>query len=52
MEFEGQIFPGFTKYDIYLSRHYGDYMTLPPKEDQRPHMRISELKLTEPVIEE
>lgn len=50
VEFEGRKFPGFKKYDIYLSRHYGDYMKLPPKEQQIPHLTVSELVLIEPEL--
>ena len=34
MEFEGKIFKGMKYYDEYLTRMYGDYMKLPPKEKQ------------------
>lgn len=50
MEFEGRMFPGFKNYDVYLSRHYGDYMKLPPKEQQIPHLNVSELILIEPEL--
>lgn len=50
LEFEGRKFPGFKKYDLYLSTYYGDYMTLPPKEKQAPHMPVSTLKLIEPEL--
>ena len=33
-----------------LSRHYGDYMKLPPKEQQIPHLNVSELILIEPEL--
>lgn len=33
-EFEDTQFPGPRKYDEYLSKLYGDYMQLPPKEDR------------------
>ena len=51
LEFEGYKFPGFKKYDLYLSTYYGDYMTLPPKEKQVPHLTVSALKLVEPQLE-
>lgn len=35
--FEGLQVPGFANYDIYLTNLYGDYMKLPPKEQQVPH---------------
>lgn len=50
VEFEGRKFPGFKNYDIYLSRHYGDYMKLPPEEDRIPHLTVSELVLIEPEL--
>ena len=34
LEFEGRKFFGPTDPDKYLTRRYGDYMTLPPKEKQ------------------
>ena len=34
MEFEGKTFKGMKYYDEYLTRMYGDYMKLPPKEKQ------------------
>ncbi len=50
LEFEGRSFPGFKEYDLYLSTYYGDYMMLPPKEKQIPHLTVSELVLVEPEI--
>lgn len=47
-EFEGRGFPIFKEYDIYLSKLYGQYMELPPKEKQVPHLTVSELVLVEP----
>ena len=34
LEFEGENFKAPIGYDAYLTKHYGDYMTLPPKEKQ------------------
>lgn len=51
MEFEGRTFWGFKKYDLYLSSYYGDYMTLPPKDKQVPHLSVSKLKLVEPNLD-
>ncbi len=48
MEFEGKTFYGFRNYHLYLSMYYGDYMALPPKEEQVPKLAITELELTEP----
>ena len=36
-EFEGMKFTSFKNYDLYLKVAYGDYMKLPPKEDQVGH---------------
>ncbi len=46
-EFEGRMFYTFKDYHPYLFMHYGDYMVLPPKEEQVPHLAVSELKLVE-----
>lgn len=37
MEFEDRKFYGFTNYDEYLTNVYGDWRTLPPKEEQVEH---------------
>ena len=34
VEFEGEEFKAPIGYDEYLTKHYGDYMKLPPKEKQ------------------
>lgn len=47
MDFEGRSFYGFKDYHSYLSMHYGEYMKLPPKEKQIPHLAISRLKFSE-----
>ena len=44
MEFEGNMFCVTKDYDNYLSRLYGDYMTLPP-ENKREHHVLYDLKL-------
>ena len=36
-EFEGQLFNVPNKYDEWLTKFYGDYMKLPPKEKQNAH---------------
>ncbi len=36
-EFEGEQVMGVEQYDTYLSRKYGDYMTIPPHNEQRQH---------------
>ncbi len=51
LEFEGRKFNAFKDYHLYLSTYYGDYMTLPPKEKQVPHLTVSRLKLIEPEIQ-
>ena len=35
--FEGYSFMIFKKYDLYLTRLYGDYMTLPPVGERKIH---------------
>lgn len=37
MPFEDRSFMGFADYDAYLRNAYGDYMQLPPEEEQIPH---------------
>ncbi len=37
MQFEQYTFKSISGYDYYLSKFYGDYMKLPPKEEQTPH---------------
>ena len=37
VEFEGCMLMGVEKWDEYLSNKYGDYMTIPPHDDQRQH---------------
>ena len=36
-EFEGLQMPIPVGYDIYLKTAFGEYMTIPPKEEQKPH---------------
>ena len=36
-EFEGEQVMGVEQYDHYLSQKYGDYMTIPPHQQQRQH---------------
>lgn len=43
-DFEGHSFKIFKKYDLYLSKLYGDYMVLPPEDKRKTHP-VSELKL-------
>lgn len=42
-EFEGYKLPIPKDYDYVLTRHYGDYMTLPPLEEQKQHHGIIEI---------
>lgn len=37
MEFEGHAFPVVSCWDAYLSKGYGDYMTLPPENQRASH---------------
>lgn len=37
LDFEGYRIKGIQKYDDYLTKHYGDYLQLPPKEKQQTH---------------
>lgn len=34
LTFEGRTYSGIADYDAYLTKHYGDYMKLPPKDQQ------------------
>lgn len=43
-DFEGYWFQVFKNYDLYLTRLYGDYMTLPPEEKRKVHP-VSEIRL-------
>lgn len=42
--FEGKIFQGIKEYDAYLSFKFGNYMQLPPKEQQKVHP-VSKLEI-------
>lgn len=42
-DFESERFLGIKEYDKYLTHLYGDYMTIPPKEQQKTHYRIVEI---------
>ena len=42
-EFEGCFFWGPKDYDKVLSRIYGDYQSLPPLEERKPHHDIIEV---------
>ena len=44
VEFEGQTFCAFSNYHSYLSSIYGDYMKLPPKEEQISHHTFTALQ--------
>ncbi|HCD42865.1 MAG TPA: hypothetical protein DEQ64_03825 [Lachnoclostridium sp.] len=44
LEFEGYRFKAVAQYDRYLTMLYGDYMTLPPEDKRKPHIRLSAFK--------
>ncbi len=44
-EFEGYKFPVPSNYHDVLTRHYGDYMKLPPEDQRYPHHGIIEINL-------
>lgn len=46
-EFEGEMMPIPIGYDIYLKTAFGDYMALPPKENQVPHHDVVYCNLNE-----
>lgn len=48
IQFEGITFMTFAETDKYLKFKYGDYMTLPPKNNRKTHL-ISHLKLPERI---
>ena len=37
VDFEGRQYKAIADYDAYLTRHFGNYMELPPKEMQVSH---------------
>ena len=39
--FENRVYPGIKDYDTYLTKIYGDYMKLPPKEKRVNHIPIN-----------
>ncbi len=47
--FEGERMPCMSGYDKYLTMIFGDYMQLPPKEEQKPHHEIAYLDLNTPA---
>lgn len=42
-EFEGYMFPIPKEYDYVLTKNYGDYMTLPPLNERKPHHGVTEV---------
>ncbi len=50
MEFDGYTLRGFKKYDLYLSRLYGDYMKMPPESDRVPKMEITSISVVDPIL--
>ena len=49
--FEGERMPAMAGYEQYLTMIFGDYMQLPPKEEQKPHHEIAYLDLNTPAGE-
>lgn len=45
VEFEGHLFPAPKNYDLVLTRNFGDYMTPPKSNDQKPHHGITRVVL-------
>ena len=45
LEFEGELFKVPSHYEDYLTNVYGDYMTLPPKDQRENRHMVIELKL-------
>ncbi len=45
--FEGEVFTSVRDYEEYLTFKFGNYLELPPKEEQKIHHRISEFKIPE-----
>ncbi|MDO4957522.1 MAG: LicD family protein [Bacteroidales bacterium] len=37
LEFEGRTYRGIADYDAYLTKHYGNYMELPPEKERKGH---------------
>lgn len=44
LKFKGELFNAVADYDKYLTMLYGNYMELPPKEKQVPHIHLSAFK--------
>lgn len=45
VEFENYKFPAPINYDDVLTKHYGDYMTLPLEEERTPHHGIIKIEI-------
>ena len=48
--FEGEKMPCMSGYDKYLTMIFGDYMKLPPKEEQVPHHEIAYIDFDTPAF--
>ena len=48
MKFEGLEMPCMSGMEEYLTMVFGDYMKLPPTEEQKPHHDIAYLDLNTP----
>jgi lipopolysaccharide cholinephosphotransferase len=45
LDFHGYKFKAFKNYNLYLTKLYNDYMTLPPIEERKSHLAASKIEL-------
>lgn len=50
VSFEDDLYPIPSNYDAVLTYNYGDYMTLPNEEEQRPHHAVIRIKFREDIL--